>query len=55
MEKLNLVNELHRDVRINFVRRSTQMRGINDTLQADLVEMIPYASENKNMKHSNSD
>lgn len=51
MEKLNLVNELHRDARKNFVRRSTQMRGINDTLQADLVEIIPYASENKNMKY----
>lgn len=51
MEKFNLVNELHRDARKNFVRRPTQMRGINDTLQADLVEMIPYASENKNMKY----
>lgn len=27
------------------------MVGINDTLQADLVEMIPYASKNKKMKY----
>lgn len=51
MSKLDLVNELHRDARRNFNRRSTQMRGINDTLQADLVEMIPYIPENKNMKY----
>lgn len=51
MSKLDLVNELHRDARRNFVRRHTTMIGINDTLQADLVEMIPYASKNKKMKY----
>lgn len=51
MSKIDLVNELHRDARRNFKRRSTQMRGINDTLQADLVEMIPYAKQNQNMKY----
>lgn len=51
MSKLDLVNELHRQARKNFVRRQTQMIGINDTLQADLVEMIPYASKNKGMKY----
>lgn len=51
MSKLELVNELHRQARRNFVRRKTQMMGIEDTLQADLVEMIPYASKNKNMKY----
>lgn len=51
MSKLDLVNELHRDARRNFVRRRTKMVGIDDTLQADLVEMIPYASKNNNMKY----
>lgn len=51
MSKLDLVNELHHDARKTFVRRSTEMRGISDTLQADLVEMIPYASTNRNMKY----
>lgn len=51
MSKWDLVNELHRDARRNFTRRRTVMMGIHDTLQADLVEMIPYASRNRNMKY----
>lgn len=51
MSKVDLVNELHRGARKNFIRRTTVMRGINDTLQADLVEMIPYISKNRNMKY----
>lgn len=44
--KKQVVDELHHPARRNFNRRRTQMRGIHDTLQADLVEMIPYAKEN---------
>lgn len=51
MSKLQLVEELHREARRNFQTRKTNMRGINDTLQADLVEMIPYARQNNNMKY----
>lgn len=51
MSKSQLVDELHRSARRNFIRRKTQMRGINDTLQADLVEMIPYAHKNRGMKY----
>lgn len=51
MSKLQLVNELHRQARRNFLRRPTIMLGINDTLQADLVEMIPYASQNNGAKY----
>lgn len=51
MSKWDLVNELHRGARRNFARRRTIMMGIEDTLQADLVEMIPYAASNKNMKY----
>lgn len=46
-----LVNELHAPARRNFRRRRTQMRGINDTLQADLVDMQPYARLNRGMKY----
>lgn len=51
MNKWLLVNELHRQARRNFPRRQVVMRGIDDTIQADLVEMIPYASENGGMKY----
>lgn len=51
MSKLDVVEELHRSARKNFGRRKTQMRGIADTLQADLVEMIPYARQNQNYKY----
>lgn len=46
-----VVNELHHAARKNFKRRRTQMRGINDTIQADLIEMIPYAGENGGAKY----
>lgn len=51
MSRADLVNELHHAARKNFARRQTQMRGIEDSLQADLVEMIPYATKNKNMRY----
>lgn len=51
MSKRDLVEELHSDARKNFIRRSTVMKGIDDTLQADLVEMLPYATKNENMKY----
>lgn len=51
MSKWALVNELHRQARKNFSRQRTIMRGIDDTIQADLVEMIPYAKQNNGMKY----
>lgn len=51
MSKHQVVNELHRSARKNFQRRHVQMRGLNETFQADLIEMIPYAKENKNYKY----
>lgn len=51
MSKLQIVKELHRPARKNFERRHTQMRGIGDTYQIDLVEMIPYAPLNRNYKY----
>jgi hypothetical protein len=47
----DVVSELHKPARINFKRRRVIIKGINETLQADLVEMIPYAKENKQFKY----
>lgn len=51
MSKLQLVTELHKPARRNYPRRRVIMLGINDLLQADLVEMKPYAKINKNYKY----
>lgn len=51
MSKEILVNELHRQARKNFKRRRFIQRGILDTWQIDLVEMIPYAKFNKGYKY----
>lgn len=51
MTTKQLVDEIHHSARRNYVRLKTEMRGINDTLQADLVEMIPYAKNNRGMKY----
>lgn len=51
MSKKDVVDELHRGARKNFPRRNYVMRGINDTFQADLVEMIPYAHQNKGYRY----
>jgi Integrase core domain len=51
MSKEILVNELHRSARKKFQRRRVIMKGLNDTWQIDLVEMIPYARENKGNKY----
>ncbi|XP_043474365.1 uncharacterized protein LOC122506316 [Leptopilina heterotoma] len=50
-EKLTVVKELHRQARKNYPRRKVQMRGIDETWQADLVEMIPYSYSNKGFKY----
>lgn len=41
MSRLQLVKEIHRDARKNFPTRRSIMRGIAETLQADLIEMPP--------------
>lgn len=51
-EKKQIVNELHGAARKNFPRTSFQMRGIDDTFQIDLIEFIPYSSENKGFKYA---
>lgn len=51
MTTQQLVDEIHSPARRNYVRVKTEMRGISDTLQADLVEMIPYAKHNRGKKY----
>lgn len=49
--KASLVEELHKPARRNYPRRAFQVRNIDETWQADLVEMIPYAKQNKGFKY----
>lgn len=49
-EKIQVVSELHRPVRKNFLRRRTIIKGIDDLWQGDLIELGIYASENDNHK-----
>lgn len=51
MGKAGLVKELHRPKRKNFKRRQVIQKGLNDTWEIDLVEMIPYSPENKGYKY----
>lgn len=49
--KEDIVNELHKPARKNFKRRHVIVKGLNDLIQADLVEMIPYARINKGNRY----
>ena len=49
--KEQIAQELHKPARKNFPRRRVKVLGIGDLLQADLVEMIPYAKDNKGYKY----
>lgn len=46
MTKQEIVEEIHNDSRKNFERRKYSMRGINDTIQADLIEMQRFKRKN---------
>lgn len=47
MSRKQLVEEIHRYARRNFERRKFSMRGISDTLQADLIEMQSFKEGNR--------
>lgn len=49
--KRQVVEELHRSARKNFKRRRVILKGLDDLFQADLVEMIPYAKENRGNRY----
>ncbi|KAJ8915533.1 hypothetical protein NQ315_012416 [Exocentrus adspersus] len=48
--KEDIVNELHKPARINFKRRRTVIKGLNDLIQADLIDLISYSKENNGYK-----
>lgn len=50
MSRLQIVNELHKQARKNFKRRSVVTKGIDDLWQADLVEMGTYSTYNKGFR-----
>lgn len=50
-ERLMLIEEIHSPVRKNFLRRRVLCLHIDNQWEADLVEMIPYSSQNKGMKY----
>lgn len=49
--KKQVVEELHKPARKNFQRRRVIVKGLNDLIQADLVEMQPYAKSNKGFRY----
>lgn len=51
MTKKQIVEEIHRYARKSFERRKHSMRGIADTLQADLIDMQNYAQNNRGYKY----
>lgn len=51
MSKQDVVNEIHRAARRNFVRRCTIIKGINDLWQADLIDLQKYYRINKGYKY----
>lgn len=51
MSKLQVVKELHRYARKKIPLRKYVMRGIAETLQADLIEMQPFSDENEGHRY----
>lgn len=51
MTKRQIVEEIHRYSRKNFERRKYSMRGIADTLQADLIDMQQFARNNQGYRY----
>ena len=46
-----VIEELHKPARRNYRRRKFIVRGLDETWQADLVEMQPYSRENNGYKY----
>ncbi|XP_068991200.1 uncharacterized protein [Neodiprion pinetum] len=49
--KAAIAVELHRQARRNYPRRFADVRGLDETWQADLVDMTAYSSRNKGYKY----
>lgn len=51
MSKEIVVNEIHRNARLNFQRRHVVMRDIDDLWQADLIEMQSHSKDNSKNRY----
>lgn len=51
MERRRVTRELHAPVRRRYSRRRTVIKGYDDLWQADLVEMIPHAKDNRGYRY----
>ena len=49
-DKLQVVTELHKPARRNYPRRRFSIRDLDETWQADLVDMTAYARANNGHK-----
>ena len=49
-KKLQLVKELHKPARKNYQLRHVDIRGMDETWQADLVEMQPYEKKKQRLQ-----
>lgn len=49
--KQAVVEELHKPARRNYPRRKFDVRGLDETWQADLVEMQTYSNENRGFRY----
>lgn len=50
MSKADVVNEIHKNARVNFSRRHVIMKDIDDLWQADLIDMQSISKENKKFR-----
>lgn len=51
MSKQEVVEEIHKAARRNFIRRPVTLKGINDLWQADLIDIQSVAKVNKGYKY----
>lgn len=51
MTQRKIAYELHKPAKIKIQRRHVKINGLNDLLQSDLIEMIPYAKQNRGYKY----
>lgn len=51
MSKKQVVDEIHKPARKHFQRRKVIIKGIDELFQADLVDMLTYANQNRGFKY----
>lgn len=51
MSKLQVVNEIHKAARKNFIRRHVILKGIDDLWQSDLIDIQSFGRDNQGYKY----